>query len=839
MRIRSFGVVLAIVGSLMSTVLSPQASQADQVKVWPGNGHGYLFVSGAVSQQDALIGAGTYQYQGVNGHLVTISSLEENDFVRSISGSGGVWLAAGLATAREFSWLAGPEKDQVFTNCTAIRSCSNISGQFTHWDTTHSQPDFGYWGYEPAVEMEGSGGATISGFWGDCPASAGCAISGYVVEFELPNLHFSSVGTPAISGDPEVGKTLTVDPGTWDSGVNFSYAWYSDGVQIPGASSSRFVVRNDQAGSVITASVTGAKSNYAPETVGSAATGMVTGGVFSGLSKPGFSSTPVADATVSVVLAGWPDQVSLSYQWLVDGVAQPGATGSSFIPKNDYAGKELVVSVTASRKGFTSGTVRSSSSVIGGGTLETLGTPMISGSLLVGALLTANPGVWDPGVGFTYQWFAGGSILQGESSSKLRLQNDWAGTHISVKVTGSKPGFASVSVSSAETDIVSGGSMTLPTPTVSEVFQVGGLASVSTANWPAGLELSYQWYLDSNPIPNLTTPYINVINAYAGKTLSVAVHAKKLGFNTYVSPQLGGTVNGGTIALVGTPSLDGAAVVGQEISIVGGEWPSNAKLSYTWFLDDAPISGQTSDNYTPTNSDAGHSLSARVVVSAPGFHDLVTNVAAPVFITGGVWTEAFGATVSGDYIVGETLFVTPSFEGNPPANASFKCTWFSSGRVISKNSICKWRLTEANRGERVYVSVEMHVPGFEPVTSRVSKSSTVLGRAVKALRSPTLTGSPYPGRTLTVSIGSWPQGTKVNVLWKLDGRVLYSVRGNSFQIPQDALGSKGNHIVTVVITARSAGFAFASTTSLNLKLKKYVAPPVKHCTAAGILAGTC
>lgn len=77
---------------------------------------------------------------------------------------------------------------------------------------------------------------------------------------------------PTISGSAVVGQSLTAVPGTWDSGVSFTYQWNQDGNPISGANASSFVLSNLVLGSTISVSVTGAKSGYASSTKTSAST---------------------------------------------------------------------------------------------------------------------------------------------------------------------------------------------------------------------------------------------------------------------------------------------------------------------------------------------------------------------------------------------------------------------------------------------------------------------------------------------------------------------------------------------------------------------------------------
>jgi len=153
------------------------------------SGHWYQYVttSSTPTQAEAISASGSASFNGLPGHLVTITSPEENAIVRSISGTDAVWIGAArtpraLSGTYDWAWLAGPESEQSFTTCVNnFPSCNNIDGQYTNWDTAHQQPDGDLWN-EDAVEMEGSD--LTSGAWGDCYSWGNCHISGYVIEYE-------------------------------------------------------------------------------------------------------------------------------------------------------------------------------------------------------------------------------------------------------------------------------------------------------------------------------------------------------------------------------------------------------------------------------------------------------------------------------------------------------------------------------------------------------------------------------------------------------------------------------------------------------------------------------
>ncbi|WP_296192411.1 S8 family serine peptidase [uncultured Microbacterium sp.] len=66
-----------------------------------------------------------------------------------------------------------------------------------------------------------------------------------------------ATAAPTISGKPEVGKTLTATPGTWDpASVTTSYQWLRGGQPIAGATSASYVVAKDDVGTALSVRVT-------------------------------------------------------------------------------------------------------------------------------------------------------------------------------------------------------------------------------------------------------------------------------------------------------------------------------------------------------------------------------------------------------------------------------------------------------------------------------------------------------------------------------------------------------------------------------------------------------
>ncbi len=80
--------------------------------------------------------------------------------------------------------------------------------------------------------------------------------------------------------------------------------------------------------------------------------------------------------------------------------------------------------------------------------------PTISGDAAVGSVLTANPGQWDSGMAFTYQWKRDGVAIDGATGSTYRTVTADVGRSITVAVTGSKLGYDTTTVTSDPVTVI-------------------------------------------------------------------------------------------------------------------------------------------------------------------------------------------------------------------------------------------------------------------------------------------------------------------------------------------------------------------------------------------------
>lgn len=166
--------------------------------------------------------------------------------------------------------------------------------------------------------------------------------------------------------------------------------------------------------------------------------------VLAKFAKPSISGSRRVGAELTAKPGRWVSGTVLGYQWYRNGLAIDAATARRYRLTAADRGARITVQVTGTRVwgDSTLQTRRSSSrtAAIAAGRLRTA-APAITGALLIGSTVTAQPGSWTSGTEFGYQWYLNGKAVTGATEQHWVLPEGARGRTLSVRVTGRLEGY--------------------------------------------------------------------------------------------------------------------------------------------------------------------------------------------------------------------------------------------------------------------------------------------------------------------------------------------------------------------------------------------------------------
>ncbi|RKR73468.1 DUF3761 domain-containing protein [Frondihabitans australicus] len=349
-------------------------------------------------------------------------------------------------------------------------------------------------------------------------------------------LTFDATPFPSIGGVGLIGGTLTSSVPQWTpAATHIAYQWYEGGTPIEGATNPTFTVPASLAGDLISLNITGSRDGYQDYSDGSnsipIAAGFLNGTLDNTISVSG---TPTVFRTLSI--AGddwWPTPTTTRYQWYRAGAPIKGATRSTYTLTAADAAHGISVSVTLSRANYATLTVMSAKVGVNPASLTKASKPGISGHAVTGAVLSATVGTWHPsGISFAYRWYRNGVPITDAVKSQYRLTAADVHQAVTVTVTGSKSGYASIAETSAAVKPGLGTISPAPAPVITGTVAVGHKVTASLGSWPAGVGITKQWRLNGANISGANGLTYTIRSSDAGKTLTFVATGSKSGYTS-------------------------------------------------------------------------------------------------------------------------------------------------------------------------------------------------------------------------------------------------------------------------------------------------------------------
>lgn len=315
----------------------------------------------------------------------------------------------------------------------------------------------------------------------------------------------------------------------------------------------------------------------------------------------GMTICPGASGTLTSIATG----TNLTYQWLKDDVAIPGATQNTFSLPNATTndnGTYKVIILAACGPADTSGAV-----VVVVPSPPAIVQQPVGGGFCPGSNVTISPVV--SGTGLSYQWYKGDKMIIGATSLNLNLPSlqPTESGYYWLKVKGG----VGACVSSTSTEQVN--VYTFGPPVITEQPKAVDICAGSQGDLVVtaeGTDLTYQWYRNGSPVPNSNNYMLILQNASAGMSGNYRVEVRSVCSGLATSNSV--RVDVFSLPVISTHPVGTNLQVGNSLTLTVN---ASDVRTITWYRNEKEIASGTSNTFTISSvavSDAGY---YRAVVS--------------------------------------------------------------------------------------------------------------------------------------------------------------------------------------------------------------------------------
>jgi hypothetical protein len=321
-----------------------------------------------------------------------------------------------------------------------------------------------------------------------------------------------ALGTPAKVGEEEgvsadVNDLFTyADPA--HSGAKVSYQWYRSGKAISGARSASYTPTSSDVGKSLKVKMTATSAFFATASFYSDSVVVGFGSAPTGAVSISYTTAEVQPATrLTAQAAGFPSHTSVSYTWKLSKDAGATwstiskATKSYYTVPTSYVGYLIDVEVTGKKSGYAAAVLTSGAPVEVQPTSEIawFDTPGIAGYAAPGGTLGVYLGAANTTkVKTSYQWLINGSEIPGATGSTIKIVPAFYGHTLSVRVTGTKAGYAPGVATSNELEIQRASApspLSGKAPKIQIDTQTCDSYGVNYGSWTVGgMSYSVTWY---------------------------------------------------------------------------------------------------------------------------------------------------------------------------------------------------------------------------------------------------------------------------------------------------------------------------------------------------------
>lgn len=227
----------------------------------------------------------------------------------------------------------------------------------------------------------------------------------------------------------------------------------------------------------------------------------------------------------------------------------------------------------------------------------------------------------------------------------------------------------------------------------------------------------------------------------------------------------------------GSVEISGSASVGSTLQAVVSDDNGFSAVTYQWMVDGVVSNAATGDSFNVTSAELGSTLSVRAIYTDnAGFSEDVTSAATAAVTTEATNFDGVAGTISGTFLVGETLTVSAPTDANG-ISGSVSYQWQADGQAIANANAASYTLTSAELGKTLSVSMSYtDDDGFDEALSATASGSVYSAFVSDAAALANAVAAAADGDIIGVQTGSYANMAELTIG---SGVTVKAVEGNT------------------------------------------------------------
>ena len=170
-----------------------------------------------------------------------------------------------------------------------------------------------------------------------------------------------------------------------------------------------------------------------------------------------------------------------------------------------------------------------------------------------------------------------------------------------------------------------------------------------------------------------------------------------------------------------SPVLEGSASIGSTLNVSLGTWPAGTEFSYSWLVNDVPVTSQTGGSLVITPEMGGSWIAVQVTATSPGRLPTFVPLMLSQWVPLGTLVSTPTPTISGSFTPGSILTASP---GTWDSGVSLLYQWLRNGVAIPGAVWSTYTVSTLDVNEPISLEVTGFLEGYNQV-SEFSTSTTV------------------------------------------------------------------------------------------------------------------